>query len=215
MPITGTAAPGTGPGVGPGAWSGDRAAAAGPEHGAGHSFLRQPPAPALEPRWPVASTPPRCHHHLAHHGNVESSRRGRRHPGGYRDPSPHRRHHHDAQRTGPCPYPGRLWSHVQGSRPSPTAAPAGSLPRTPLPAPGGEPGDGTPTPPVSIWTVRKFFQKFNPRKETLRVTASRPNLSRNKIRLANPAFRDDSGTSLRDPYLPLGPALIVASWSPG
>ncbi len=30
---------------------------------------------------------------------------------------------------------------------------------------------------------------------------TRPNFSRNKIRLANPAFRDDSGTSLRAPLL--------------
>jgi len=69
-------------------------------------------------------------------------------------------------------------------------------------------------PPIGECPVRKFFQKISPGKETLGVTASRPNLSRNKIRLANPAFRDDFGTSLRDPYLPLGPALIVASWSP-
>ena len=58
MPLTGTAAPATGPGAGPGAWSGDRAAAVGPEHGAGHSFLWPPPAAALEPRWPVASPSP-------------------------------------------------------------------------------------------------------------------------------------------------------------
>jgi hypothetical protein len=48
MPLTGTAASGTGPAAGPGAWS--RAAAVGPEYGAGHSFLWPPPAVALGPR---------------------------------------------------------------------------------------------------------------------------------------------------------------------
>ena len=41
--------------------SGVRAAAAvGPEHGTGHSFLWKPPAAALGPRWPVASPSPPC-----------------------------------------------------------------------------------------------------------------------------------------------------------
>ena len=97
----------------------------------------------------------------------------------------------------------------------PSARPAGAPgTRPPLPAPGGEPGDGTPTPPVLICPVRKFFHFSIRGKSEPPGDGTRPNFSRNKIRLANPAFRDDSGTSLRDPYLPLGPALIVASWSP-
>ena len=42
--------------------------------------------------------------------------------------------------------------------PRPDAGAPGTRP--PLLAPGGKPGDGTPTPPVSIWFVRKFFQKI-------------------------------------------------------
>ena len=101
-----------------------------------------------------------------------------------------------AQRSSPSTAP---WV-AAAAPPPPCSLPA--LGRPPLPAHGGKPGDGTPTPRVSIWTVRKFFQKIIPGKETLRVTAPRPNFSRKKNRLANPAFRDDSRTSLRDPYLP-------------
>ena len=65
------------------------------------------------------------------------------------------------------------------------------------------PGINMPRPEIFSFLVRGKSE--GPRSGT------RPNFSRNKSRLANPAFRDDSGTSLGDPYLPLGPALIVAS----
>ena len=45
-----------------------------------------------------------------------------------------------------------------GPRPD-TGAP---ITRTPLPAPGGKVGDGTPVPPWSRCPVRKIFQKINP-----------------------------------------------------
>ena len=47
------------------------------------------------------------------------------------------------------------WPRASRPPPPPT------LRRTPLPAPGGKPGEGTPTPPVSICPVRKFFQKIS------------------------------------------------------
>jgi len=86
--------------------------------------------------------------------------------------------------------------------------------RTPLPAPGEESGDGTPVPPGQHAPSGKFFIFRSGKIGRPPETGPHSNLSRNKIRLANPAFRDDSGPSLRDPYLPVGPALIVASWSP-
>ncbi len=86
---------------------------------------------------------------------------GRRHPGATEVPGPYRRHHHRCTTDRPRPCPGRLWSPAQGSRPSPPPRRC-VPPRTPLPAPGGKPGDGTPTPPVSRCPVRKFFQKIIP-----------------------------------------------------
>jgi hypothetical protein len=60
--------------------------------------------------------------------------------------------------------PGRPWSPARGAPASPPPLRQAPFTRPPLPAPGGKPGDGTPTPPVSIWTVRKFFQKIIPGK---------------------------------------------------
>jgi hypothetical protein len=67
-------------------------------------------------------------------------------------PSP-RRHHHRclASLRGPLP----LGHRRRRRRPWYTS---------PSPAPGDKPGDGTPTPPVSICIVRKFFQNYNPDK---------------------------------------------------
>ena len=63
MPLTGTATPGTGPGAGPGTWSRGRAAAVGPEHGAGHSSYGRAQSPSdlggqSPPHRPSCDSPP-------------------------------------------------------------------------------------------------------------------------------------------------------------
>ena len=149
MPLTGTAAPGTGPGAGPGAWSRGRAAAVGPEHGAGHSFLMA--AARRCPRTSVGQSPP-------HRPSCDSP-----------PPSP-RRHRHRclASRRGPLPLGPRPDAGAPGTRP-------------PLPAPGGKPGDGTPTPPVLYaWSGPNFFDIYVlhsgeiPAEDTPRVMGPRP-----------------------------------------
>ena len=140
MPLTGTAAPATGSGTGPGAWSRGIAAAVGPEHGAGHSFL-WPPAAALEPRWPVASPsppcdnqpppPPRCHHHLARTMVMRTIKGRAVPPRGYRGPCPHRRHHHRRSTDRhPPPCPGRHGYRPGVPLPPPLRRPV-PLPRLP------------------------------------------------------------------------------------
>jgi hypothetical protein len=149
-----------------------RAAAVGPEHGAGHSFLWPSPAAALGPRWPVASPSPpvkTSRHHPAaittwpapwQYRTIKGE--GGATLGATVAPGPHQSQRHGAQPTGPAP----LLPPARSSPAPPPAARTSPLSRTPLPASGGKPGDGTPTPPVSICPVRKFFQKIIPGKIT-------------------------------------------------
>ena len=91
------------------------------------------------------------------------SRRGRRHPGGCRDPWPLPAPPppvHNGPAPAPCP--ARPWSPARASWPTPAAAP-GSLPLVPLfPAPGGDPATGTPTPPGQDALSGNFFKKSFP-----------------------------------------------------
>jgi len=107
---------------------------------------------------------------------------------------------------GPLPSP-RLHRHrCLASRRGPLSLrprpDAGALAtRPPLPASGGKPGDGTPTPPVSICPVRKVFSFFDPGKIGSPPPGMAPQFITQQIRLANSAFRDDSVSSLGRPSL--------------
>ena len=108
-------------------WSRDRAAAVGPEHGAGHSFLWPPPAAALEPRWPVAipiappvttsRRPPLSSPPGPRHGVVDHQGEGGATLEATVAPGPHRSHHHRSTTDRPPPCPGRPWSPARASRP--------------------------------------------------------------------------------------------------
>jgi len=82
---------------------------------------------------------------------------------------------------GPLPSP-RLHRHrCLASRRGPLSLrprpDAGALAtRPPLPASGGKPGDGTPTPPVSICPVQNFLLKLSPGKKTPRVMGPGTNI---------------------------------------
>ena len=185
------AAPGTGPGADPGAWSRGRAAAVGPEHGAGHSFLWPPPAAALEPRWPVTSPSPPCD-----------------------NPSPSPRRHNRCRltnRRGPLPLGPRPAAGASGARP-PLPAPGGKPEMGPISPPTEyacsghdliffvdtgfahrmwEPRPGTPP---GIDPPQKFYKQNMVGRRDLRAPTS--------------------GLVCGHPYLPHGLPHIVASWPP-
>ena len=167
MPLTGTATPGTGPGAGPGAWSREGQQQSAPSMAPDIlSYGRRPPPPSnlggqSHPHRPPVTTSRRHRPAVITTWRTmvcRPSRGGRCHPGGCRGPwTPPDATTTGAQRTGPRPLPWPPMVTGPGFPASPTAARRPLPTRPPLPAPGGKPGDGTPTPPVSICPVRKFF----------------------------------------------------------
>jgi hypothetical protein len=71
---------------------------------------------------------------------------GRRHPGATEVPGPTRCHHHRSTTAPPRPRAQAAMVTGPGLAGTPAPLRPVPLPCTPLPAPGGKPGDGTPTP---------------------------------------------------------------------
>jgi hypothetical protein len=76
----------------------------------------------------------------------------------------------------PPPAPPNLGGQSPPRRPSALAADAGAPgTRPPLPAPGGKPGDGTPTPPGINMTRPEIFSKNHSWENTPRLIGPEPN----------------------------------------
>jgi hypothetical protein len=111
-------------------------------------------------------------------------------PGATVAPGPRWRHHRsttDRPRLAPLPWPPMvtgpgLGSGSAPSRPAPFTCP-------PLPAPGGESGDGTPVSPRSRCPGRKFFQKIGPDKRPPGVGTHGGKFQRTKSDLGLPSLR--------------------------
>jgi hypothetical protein len=175
------------------------------------SYGRRPQLPSdlggqLPPNRPPCDNqpppPPRCHHPLAH-ALVLTIKRRTASPWGYGDPWPHRPCHYWSTTDRPSPLALATHGHRPGTPGHPPAvAPPGSLPLVPLFRPlEANPVMGLLPPGYQYVPSGNFFHfSVRGKSEGPRVTAPRPNFSRNKIRLANPAFRDFSAAPLLTPW---------------